>query len=213
MFLAEWCFMDSHFLTRRIHSLTGVVPVGLFLVYHLYLQLYLHSGAETYNNSVNSFYDSPLAIWALVIVVYIPLFFHAFLGIHLIFETTVQPSYTYFSHLLYWLQRISGIGVLLFIIVHVWNAQLGPWMAGTWGTHFEHLSSGFSNPESGMITKTVYLFGVLGAVFHFANGLNTFCMTWGIALTPKSQIRIRIFSILLFLILSASSLYALAAIW
>ena len=205
--------MDSHFLTRRIHSLTGVVPVGLFLVYHLYLQLYLHSGAETYNNSVNSFYDSPLAILALVIVVYIPLFFHAFLGILLIFETTVQPSYTYFPHLLYWLQRISGIGVLLFIIVHVWNAQLGPWMAGTWGTHFEHLSSGFSNPESGMITKTVYLLGVLGAVFHFANGLNTFCMTWGIALTLKSQIRIRIFSILLFLILSASSLYALAAIW
>ena len=213
MFFAEWCFMDSHFLTRRIHSLTGVVPVGLFLVYHLYLQLYLHSGAETYNNSVNSFYDSPLAIWALVIVVYIPLFFHAFLGIHLIFETTVQPSYTYFSHLLYWLQRISGIGVFLFIIVHVWNAQLGPWMDGTWGTHFEHLSSGFSNPESGMITKTVYLFGVLDAVFHFANGLNTFCMTWGIALTLKSQIRIRIFSILLFLILSAISLYALAAIW
>jgi len=29
--------MDSHFLMRRIHSLTGVVPVGLFLVYHLYL--------------------------------------------------------------------------------------------------------------------------------------------------------------------------------
>jgi len=64
--------MDSHFLMRRIHSLTGVVPVGLFLVYHLYLQLYLHSGAETYNTAVNSFYDSPLAIWTLVIVVYIP---------------------------------------------------------------------------------------------------------------------------------------------
>ena len=41
--------MDSHFLARRIHSLTGIVPVGLFLVYHLYLQLYLHSGAEVYN--------------------------------------------------------------------------------------------------------------------------------------------------------------------
>jgi len=94
--------MDSHFLMRRIHSLTGVVPVGLFLVYHLYLQLYLHSGAETYNTAVNSFYDSPLAIWTLVIVVYIPLFFHAFLGVRLIFESTVQPSYTYFSHLLYW---------------------------------------------------------------------------------------------------------------
>ena len=205
--------MDSHFLSRRIHSLTGLVPVGLFLVYHLYLQLYLHSGAEVYNGVINGFYDSPLAIWSLVIVVYIPLFFHAFFGIRLIFESSVQPSYTYFSHLLYWLQRISGIGVLLFIIAHVWNTQLGPWFAGNWGTHFEHLSSGFADPDSGPITKAVYLLGIVGAVFHFSNGLNTLCMTWGIALTPKSQIRVRIVSIFLFFILTASSIYALSAIW
>ncbi|MED6339883.1 MAG: succinate dehydrogenase, partial [SAR324 cluster bacterium] len=68
-------------------------------------------------------------------------------------------------------------------------------------------------PDSGMITKAVYLLGTLGAVFHFSNGLNTFCMTWGIALTPKSQIRVRIFSIFLFFILAASALYALSAIW
>ena len=205
--------MHSHFLLRRIHSLTGVVPVGLFLVYHLYLQLYLHYGADIYNNEVNSFYDSPLATWALVIVVYIPLLFHSLLGVLLVFENKIQPSYIFFSHLLYWLQRISGIAVLLFIIAHVWNAKLGPWIAGTWGTHFEHLSSGFADPETGMLTKTVYLLGVLGAVFHFANGLNTFCMTWGIALTPTSQKRVRSFSILVFIILTASAFYALAAIW
>ena len=205
--------MDSHFLMRRIHSLTGVVPVGLFLIYHLYLQLYLHSGAEIYNNEVNSFYDSPLAIWTLVFVVYIPLFFHSFLGILLIFESTVQPSYTYYSHLLYWLQRISGIGVLLFILAHIWNTQLGPWVAGTWGTHFEHLSNGFADPDTGMLTKTVYVLGVLGAIFHFCKRPHTFCMTWGIALTPNSQKRVRSFSIILFVILTASALYALAAIW
>ena len=205
--------MDTHFLLRRINSLTGVVPVGLFLVYHLYLQLYLHYGAEIYNNEINSFYDSPLATWALVIVVYIPLLFHSLLGVHLVFENKVQTSYTYFSHLLYWLQRISGIGVLLFIIAHVWNTKLGPWIAGTWGTHFEHLSSGFADPGTGMLTKTVYLLGVLGAVFHFANGLNTFCMTWGIALTPISQKMVRSFSFLVFIILTASAFYALAAIW
>ena len=205
--------MDSHFLLRRIHSLTGVMPVVLFLVYHLYLQLYLHYGAEIYNNEVNSFYDSPLATWALIVVVYIPLLFHSLLVLLLVFENKVQPSYTYFSHLLYWLPRISGIGVLLFIIAHVWNAKLGPWIAGTWGAHFEHLSSGFSDPETGMLTKTVYLLGVLGAVFHFANGINTFCMTWGIALTPNSQKMVRSFSILVFIILTASAFYALAAIW
>ena len=31
--------MDAHFIYRRLHSLTGIVPVGLFLIYHLYIQL------------------------------------------------------------------------------------------------------------------------------------------------------------------------------
>ena len=205
--------MDSYFVIRRMHSLTGIVPVGLFLIYHLYLQLYLHSGAQAYNEVINGFYDSPLAVWALVFIVYIPLFFHAFLGIRLIFVSRVQPSYAYFSHLLYWLQRISGVGVLLFVIAHVWNAQLGPWLEGSWGTHFEHLSDGFADPDSGFITKTVYVLGILGSVFHFSNGINTFCMTWGIALTPNSQRSVRVFSISIFLILAISSFYSLLAIW
>ena len=205
--------MDLYFVNRRIHSLTGIVPVGLFLVYHLYLQLYLHSGAEVYNSVVNNFYDSPLAIWALIFIVYIPLFFHAFFGIRLIFESRVQTSYTYFSHLLYWLQRISGVGVLLFVIAHIWNTKIGPLIAGNWGSHYEHLSNGFADPQSGIVTKSVYLLGILGAVFHFSNGINTFCITWGIALTPRSQKRVLIFSIFVFLILFTSSIYALSSIW
>ena len=205
--------MDLYFVNRRIHSLTGIVPVGLFLVYHLYLQLYLHSGAEVYNSVVNNFYDSPLAVWALIFIVYIPLFFHAFFGIRLIFESRVQTSYTYFSHLLYWLQRISGVGVLLFVIAHIWNTKLGPLIAGNWGSHYEHLSNGFADPQSGIVTKSVYLLGILGAVFHFSNGINTFCITWGIALTPRSQKRVLIFSIFVFLILFTSSIYALSSIW
>ena len=205
--------MDLYFVNRRIHSLTGIVPVGLFLVYHLYLQLYLHSGAEVYNSVVNNFYDSPLAVWALIFIVYIPLFFHAFFGIRLIFESRVQTSYTYFSHLLYWLQRISGVGVLLFVIAHIWNTKIGPLIAGNWGSHYEHLSNGFADPQSGIVTKSVYLLGILGAVFHFSNGINTFCITWGIALTPRSQKRVLIFSIFVFLILFTSSIYALSSIW
>ena len=118
--------MNSHFFARRVHSLTGIIPVGLFLIYHLYTQLYLHQGAEKYNEYTNAFYESPLAIWLLIIFVYIPLFYHSILGAKLSIEATPQPSYHYFSHLLYWLQRISGIGVLLFIFAHLYNTQVMP---------------------------------------------------------------------------------------
>ncbi|MGA1597754.1 MAG: succinate dehydrogenase [bacterium] len=208
--------MDSYFLTRRIHSLTGVVPVGLFLAYHLYGQLYLHSGAQQYNERINAFYDSPLAVWILIFLVYLPLFYHSLLGVKLSFDANVQPTYQYFGHLLYWLQRLSGIGVLLFIIGHLWNAKFAPGagcFAECTADHYGHLAEGFANPETGLVTKAVYLLGILGATFHFSNGINTFCMTWGIALTPRAQERVRVFSIVVFLLLTLSGYYALAAIW
>ncbi len=204
--------MEPSFIAKRIHSLTGIVPIGLFLVYHLYTQLYLSSGAEAYNNKVNSFYDSPLAFWLLAIFVYIPLIFHSIYGVKLCFEAKVQPTYQYFGHLLYWLQRASGIGVFLFILAHLWNAKVAPILADEWGTHYEHLHEGFNDPQTGLITLSVYTLGILGACFHFANGINTFCMTWGIATTPKSQSRVMKFSIALFIILASMGFYGIASL-
>jgi succinate dehydrogenase / fumarate reductase cytochrome b subunit len=190
-----------------------MIPVGIFLVYHLYTQLYLHQGAEKYNEQTNAFYNSPLAIWLLIIFVYMPLFYHSILGAKLSIEATPQPSYHYFAHLLYWLQRISGIGVLLFIFAHLYNTQVMPLLNDTYGQHFEHLADGFASAETGWLTKSVYLLGILGATFHFANGINTFCMTWGLALTPRAQLRVRVLSIIVFILLTGVSLYSMSAIW
>ncbi|MBF0237512.1 MAG: succinate dehydrogenase [SAR324 cluster bacterium] len=204
--------MDSAYVTRRLHSLTGIIPVGLFLVYHLYLQLFLHAGADIYNAKVNSFYDSPLAIWILVFLVYLPLLFHTILGIKLAVQAKIQPTYKHFNHLLYWLQRLSGAGVFLFIGGHLFFTKVEPMLAGTWGAHWQHLNEGYHSPTA-LVTKAVYVFGILGATFHFSNGINTFCMTWGIALTAKAQDRIRSISILVFVLLTISAYYAISAIW
>ena len=39
---------DREFLWRRLHSLLGVVPVGLFLVFHLSLNFTAIGGEATY---------------------------------------------------------------------------------------------------------------------------------------------------------------------
>lgn len=211
--------MGSEFLLRRIHSITGVFPVGLFLVYHLYTQLYLHSGAEVYNDKVNSFYDSPIAILLLALFVYIPLIFHSVYGVYLssqlvdLPEIGAQMEYRYLSNLLYWLQRLSGVGVFLFIGAHLYNAKIAPFISDDFGNHYEHLQSGFLNPESGWLTLTVYIFGILGAAFHLGNGINTFCMTWGIALTPLSQKMMRTMGIGIFILLTISGYYSITVFW
>ncbi|MBF0286235.1 MAG: succinate dehydrogenase [SAR324 cluster bacterium] len=211
--------MGSDFLLRRIHSITGIVPVGLFLIYHLYTQLYLHHGAEVYNQQVNGYYDSPLAILALVIFVYIPLIFHSVYGLK-ISSSLANPSeikatqeYKYFSNLLYWLQRLSGVGVFLFVVAHLANAQIIPLMNGEWGAHYEHLQGGFLNPSSGWLTLTVYILGITGAAFHLGNGISTFCMTWGIALTPLSQKMVRTCGIGVFFVLVLSGYYSISVFW
>ena len=42
---------DREFLWRRLHSLLGVIPVGLFLAFHLSLNFTAVGGEEVYNNA------------------------------------------------------------------------------------------------------------------------------------------------------------------
>ena len=41
------------------------------------------------------------------------------------------------------------------------------------------------------ITFTIFLVGVLASVFHFTNGIWTFCVTWGITVGPRAQRTLR----------------------
>lgn len=56
----------------------------------------------------------------------------------------------------------------------------------------------------------LYTFFVLAAVFHGFNGLWTFCITWGLTLTARSQRRMRTLSTLLMILIG---FLGLAAIW
>lgn len=211
--------MNSEFLLRRIHSITGIVPIGIFLVYHLFTQLYLHSGAEVYNAQTNAYYDSPMAMLLMAVFVYIPLFFHSIYGLRLsdrvldVAEVGAQTEYRYFANLLYWLQRFSGIGIFLFIGAHLTMTQLVPRMDNSYGQHFEHLQHGFLSPDSGLVTLAVYVLGILGSAFHLGNGINTFCITWGITLTPASQRLVRSFGIMVFLGLTGVGYYSISVLY
>ena len=44
---------------------------------------------------------------------------------------------------------------------------------------------------------TVYLLGMLAAIFHFCNGITTFSMSWGITVGPRSQRTLNLCSMVL----------------
>src|SRR6185436_6411305 len=80
---------------RRLHSLSGVLPVGLFLLEHFYTNSYAMFGAEVYNEKVLFLTSLPYV-----------------------------PRYSYFRNWMYTLQRASGIFLLVFIALHVYKARL-----------------------------------------------------------------------------------------
>ena len=64
-----------------------------------------------------------------------------------------------------------------------------------------------SNP----ISVTLYVIGVLSVIFHFSNGLWSFCITWGITQSPKSQRYMTYVTLFVFIVISIIGLRAIFA--
>ena len=58
-----------------------------------------------------------------------------------------------------------------------------------------------------------YIAGVIAATFHFANGLWSFLVTWGITQSPRSQKIVTYVTIGVFLVLSVIGVQALTCIY
>ena len=182
MKLSPWT-QAKRFYWLRLHSLSGVVPVGLFVVMHFYTNSFSVKGPEAYDERLTSLNRLPFMQAFEVLFIYLPILFHAGLGIWITLKGKVNlSSYPYFGNLRYTLQRISGIGVLLFVGAHVYFTKIEPWWEG-YPVNFAHMTEAMHEP----ITFTVYTLGILGTAFHLANGLWTFCITWGISVTRTSQ--------------------------
>ena len=69
------------------------------------------------------------------------------------------------------------------------------YVKGVTGTpiSFELLQNFFQNP----VVVILYVIGMFAAIFHFCNGITTFCMTWGITKGPRAQKAISCISMLL----------------
>ena len=107
---------EREFLWRRLHSLLGVIPVGLFLVFHLCLNFTAIGGEETYNNSIGVM--ELLPHWLLLImewvIIYIPLLFHAFLGVWIAFTATYNTKrYGTFRNWMLMLQVVLQIKIFI----------------------------------------------------------------------------------------------------
>jgi succinate dehydrogenase / fumarate reductase cytochrome b subunit len=198
----------NQFLLGRLHSLSGLIPVGAYMVVHLLTNASINDSAGKFQSAVYQIHSlgSALVIVEWVFI-FIPLLFHAIYGLLIIRES--QPNsatYTYSSNIRYTLQRATGLIAFAFIFYHVFHMH--GWFHADWwlrnvaeplgGAQFKAYnasSTAGAALQGSFIIQLLYGIGILACVFHLANGIWTMGITWGLWVSPKAQARANYLSI------------------
>jgi hypothetical protein len=197
---ANQSFLDKHyFLVRRLHSLTGIVPIGVFLIAHLVTNssllwgyyglrgdndgLGLSDGGVKYfqhevswiNTSIPHLLLIEIALWGSIA-------FHSILGFYYAFTGKRNTDrYAYQDNWRYTLQRWSGYIGIIFIFYHVATLRWGWNFLVPEGTLWSHSFSASTLAAAmqgstegwtiaGVIVSLLYFVGITLLVFHFASG-------------------------------------------
>lgn len=212
-------FLDKHhFLMRRLHSLTGIVPIGLFLIAHLVTNSSIVWGKSALRGEL------PEATWTqggvgyfwkevtwineqiphlllVEITLWLSIAFHSILGVvYARSGRSNTANYGYQANWRYRLQRISGYIGILFIFYHVATLRWGwtflvpggtqwtqQYSASTLAAALRGATEGVT--AAGLAVSIFYFAGVSLLIFHFANGLWTAAITWGITVSIPAQRR------------------------
>lgn len=192
---------------RRLHSFLGVVPIGLFLILHLVVNHYAVYGQESFNKAAQVLESLPFKLAMETVIIYLPILFHAILGVYIVFVAKNNvKKYGFFRNWMFYIQRITGVITLVFLAWHIWETRIQIGM-GNAEANFSLMEGVVSNP----VMFWFYIIGLISTTFHFANGLWSFLVTWGITQSPKSQKVATYVTLIVFLALSYAGVSALIA--
>lgn len=197
---------DYSFFNRRLHSLLGIVPVGLFLLEHFFTNSFALQGATVYNEKIEFFQSLPYLIVIEILFIFLPLLFHGIYGLYIVWtgKSNVLQYPSYWRNWMYLAQRISGVILIFYIGWHLWTTRIGYFVYGT-----EISYNLISNLIHSPIIFWWMVIGIVSASFHFANGIWSFSIVWGITTGPKAQRNLGVLTIGIWVVLSTVGIIAL----
>lgn len=147
---------------RKLHSFTGLFPLGAYLLFHAYEHFAIRDGRDAAIDRLARTSSVPLEI----AVVLLPLLAHAALGLRLARVPDASPAYT--SPAFRGLQMYSGIVTALFLVLHVGSIWLPRALSGRVATAYGALVD-----QVGTLPyAALYALGASAACVHFAQGLS-----------------------------------------
>jgi succinate dehydrogenase / fumarate reductase cytochrome b subunit len=118
--------LSRTFILRKLHQLSGIFPLGIFLLEHFYTNSKALTGPDDFNKAVTDLQSIPYIIFVEIGGIFIPLIYHAVYGLVITMEARPNNlAYPYPRNWFYLVQRITGVILFFFILFHVLNFRFG----------------------------------------------------------------------------------------
>jgi succinate dehydrogenase/fumarate reductase cytochrome b subunit (b558 family) len=178
------------FWLRMIHSLSGLMPVGVFMLVQLWMHAKALAGPHAYHDTLLRLSRLPgMVVWQALILA--ALAYHALYGVLL----TLRPKYNlgrypHGGNWVYTLQRVTGLLAFAFLGLHgvlFWiPAQFG-WLGlvDVYPTLVARMSATWTGVPW---LSLAYLAGIAACAFHFAAGLWTGAIRWGLTASRRARV-------------------------
>lgn len=206
--------MRESFFWHKLHSLTGVIPTGFYLVQHLTLNSFSLAGADKFNGVIGFFENMPkhVILFLKFGVIWPCLLFHAIYGIFIIGRSSPNYSakaYRYRENRYYTLQRLSGVFAFIFLAYHMTTTSINAQVNGAAVIEYASWADRLAAPNGTYLMFIFYALGVVASAYHFAYGIWNFCIRWGITISERAQTGMAKVAQGLFIVISVIGIAAL----
>jgi len=200
------------FVLRRLHSLSGIVPVGAFLFEHILISNSTAiglNGPTAYARQVSFLANLPLVFFLELFGIWLPIAFHALYGFYIWYRGDGNTvAYPWSGNWMYTAQRWTGGIAFAYIIWHTYTMRF------TGVDLHDNPMASFGKVQAEVVHTGLFLFyvvGLIAASWHFAYGIWLFCAKWGVVSGDKAQKRLLVVCLALFFLLSGVGLASLAS--
>jgi succinate dehydrogenase / fumarate reductase cytochrome b subunit len=198
------------FVLRRLHSLSGIIPVGAFLFEHILVSNSTAiSGPDAYAKQVAFLAGLPLVFFLELFGIWLPIAFHALYGFYIWYRGEGNTiDYPWTGNWMYTAQRWTGGIAFAYILWHTWTMRF------TGVDLHAHPELSFGKVQVEVFQTPLFLFyvvGLIAASWHFSYGIWLFSAKWGIVSGDKARKRFLTVCLAFFFVLSGAGLASLTS--
>jgi succinate dehydrogenase / fumarate reductase cytochrome b subunit len=171
---------DASYLLRKLHSLSGIIPVGAFLAEHFWSNSAALVSARKYDDVSQELQSIPFRLFVEWAGIFLPILFHGGYGIYIWLQGKSNVSqYPWVGNWLYTFQRYTGLIAFAYIGWHLYTER--------WLTHGRSTYASVAEDMRHPLYLAFFVIGIVASSFHLGVGIWNFLCKWGLAATVRAQ--------------------------